>query len=153
MSPTVSTPFTSNVHFLIARIGRFHLPRATFWNESLTTSLFVQLSNIPTHSNLSSPVPRTSRRSKEQAILLRGEFERPQWGEFTNLLTCFAQDIYTLYDIFDKTGIEYYIFERKRDSLHQMEVKSCQKVDLLRPFVEISRRFPRMLFFSHSCPI
>jgi len=53
------------------------------------------------------------------------------------------EDIYTLYDIFDKTGIEYYIFERKRDSLHQMEVKSCQKVDLLRPFVEISRRFAR----------
>ncbi|KAG8838262.1 hypothetical protein FRC18_005466 [Serendipita sp. 400] len=53
------------------------------------------------------------------------------------------EDIYTLYDIFDKTGIEYYIFERKRDSMHQMEVKSCQKVDLLRPFVEISRRFLR----------
>jgi len=53
------------------------------------------------------------------------------------------EDIYTLYDIFDKTGIEYYIFERKKDSLHQMEVKSCQKVDLLRPFVEISRRFIR----------
>lgn len=53
------------------------------------------------------------------------------------------EDIYSLYETFDKTGIEYYIFERKRDSLHQMEVKSCQKVDLLRPFVEISRRFPR----------
>jgi hypothetical protein len=61
------------------------------------------------------------------------------------------QDIYTLYDIFDKTGIEYYIFERKKDSLHQMEVKSCQKVDLLRPFVEISRRFIRTSHAPSTC--